>query len=526
MMKAPEKTDVAILGGGLAGLTLALQLRGEDPDREITVLERNTMPPPAAAFKVGESVVEIGAHYLSQVLGLEDLLVKTQLPKFGLRFFFGSKSQADFAQTDELGVSTQLPVDTYQLDRGLLEGDLVRLAEEKNIHVITGATVKRVALNQDTATHRVEFRNGEAAKAISCSWVVDAAARAAILKRQLGLERSIAHNINSAWFRLDQSVDIDDWSGNPAWKSRTDTARRFSTNQLMGSGYWVWLIPLPGDRTSVGIVADPDLHPLEGFKTFSRSLDWLGDHQPHCAEALAGQSENLMDFRFLKHFSHDSARLWSPDRWAQTGEAGVFADPLYSPGTDFIAIANTFISHLIAREGQGGEIKTESRIFEQLYKSFFSNTMSIYEGLYPGFGDRRLMVLKSTWDYAFYWSVLAFLFFRQCITNLPLMKELEPTLLRMQQINRGMQARFRAAAAMKTEYPADGRYFDQCAIPLLVQLNGELLEPGPSVHAELARNAGRLERLAVSLETELGAGSDAPMIECDLLGDLRYRLRG
>ena len=182
-VKAPQGTDVAILGGGLAGLTLALQLRRQDPGLEITVLERSDTPPPAAAFKVGESVVEIGAHYLSQVLGLEDLLVKTQLPKFGLRFFFGSKSGADFSQSDELGVSTKLPVDTYQLDRGLLEGDLARLAVEQNIRVVTGATVKRVELNHDQAAHRVKFRNGEEPESLSCSWVVDAAARSATVHR-------------------------------------------------------------------------------------------------------------------------------------------------------------------------------------------------------------------------------------------------------------------------------------------------------------------------------------------------------
>jgi hypothetical protein len=79
---------------------------------------------------------------------------------------------------------------------------------------------------------------------------------------------------------------------------------------------------------------------------------------------------------------------------------------------------------------------------------------------------------------------------------------------------------------MKMEYPADGRFFNQRAIPLLVQLNTELLKPGPSVHADLERNARRLERLAVELETELGAGPAAPAFDSELLGDLRYRLRG
>jgi glycine/D-amino acid oxidase-like deaminating enzyme len=60
--------DVLITGGGLAGLTLALQLRQRFPDIDIRVLERKRHPVPEAAHKVGESSVEIGANYFDTVL--------------------------------------------------------------------------------------------------------------------------------------------------------------------------------------------------------------------------------------------------------------------------------------------------------------------------------------------------------------------------------------------------------------------------------------------------------------------------
>ena len=57
-----EQYDVAILGGGIAGLTLALQLKKVRNTIRVVVIERQKHPVPEAAHKVGESTVEILAH--------------------------------------------------------------------------------------------------------------------------------------------------------------------------------------------------------------------------------------------------------------------------------------------------------------------------------------------------------------------------------------------------------------------------------------------------------------------------------
>ena len=333
--------DVAIVGGGLAGLTLALHLEQESPGLAIIVLERDRLPPPVAAHKVGESTVEIGAHYLSHTLGLASLLERTQLRKFGLRYFFGSGQHDDLARADELGPSNFLPSVTYQLDRGLLERDLAEILSERGVVVQDSSNVKQATLSANGSAHELEVVRLERSETIRCRWIIDAAARSRFLKRQLGIGKSSRHKICAAWFRLDVRFEVDDWSECGAWKERCNRVpRRLSTNHLMGAGYWVWIIPLAGDKTSVGLVADLDIHPLSSFNSFDKFLRWAATFQPLISSRVAEAKDSLMDFRYMNNLSQDSRQVWSRNRWALTGVSGVFADPYYSPGTDFIAIGN------------------------------------------------------------------------------------------------------------------------------------------------------------------------------------------
>src|SRR5690349_4574554 len=125
--------DVAILGGGITGLTLALQLKRTDPGLEVTVIERKQHPVPEAAHKVGESSVEVQAHYLRDVLGLEDHLTHDQLHKFGLRMFFTHEGNQDITHRVEYGQVSAAPLPSYQLDRGRLENRLGELVAEHGV---------------------------------------------------------------------------------------------------------------------------------------------------------------------------------------------------------------------------------------------------------------------------------------------------------------------------------------------------------------------------------------------------------
>ncbi|HYK25550.1 MAG TPA: NAD(P)/FAD-dependent oxidoreductase, partial [Steroidobacteraceae bacterium] len=372
-----ERTDVLVVGGGLAGLTLALQLKQRLPTLDVVVLERRKHPVPAAAHKVGESSVEIGAHYFDTILGLGDHLRSRQLKKFGFRFFFSDRRR-DVDQVVEVGPARYFTTPTYQIDRGIFENFLGGQALAAGAKFVDGAVVRGFTLGDEAcAGHEVIYEHGGVERRISARWLVDASGRAGLLKRHLGLAEPNAHDANGVWFRIGARIDVDDWSDDAGWLARCDPRERWlSTNHLVGEGYWVWLIPLASGSHSVGIVADARLHPLAEMNSFERAMHWLHRHQPRLAESLEARRGQLQDFAFLRDFSYGCKQVFSGARWALTGEAGVFLDPFYSPGSDFIAIANTYITELISKDLEGARVARYAKVYEQIYFDFYRTMLS------------------------------------------------------------------------------------------------------------------------------------------------------
>jgi flavin-dependent dehydrogenase len=482
----PEReVDVAILGGGLAGLTLARQLARADPSLRIAVVDRQGEPSPEAAFKVGESTVEIGSFYLRRVLGLADYLKADQLPKAGLRFFFRQGDNGDIARRAELGASYLPPVPSFQLDRGRLENHLRRSGRELGIEMWTGAKVADFALGPDRHRVAVQLEGGKKGGqtepfTLVARWLVDASGRAGLVRRRLGLGEPAGHDANAVWFRLGKAIDLDAWSEDPRWRGHVPAGlRRLSTNHLFGRGYWVWLIPLAGDATSVGIVADGRLHPLREMHRFDQALAWLARHEPQCARVVEAHRADLMDFHSLKGYAHGCRRVFSPERWCLTGEAGVFSDPFYSPGSDYIAIGNSFITDLILRDRRGEATEAIAERLEhynRLYLNSYESLMTYYRGLYPTMGSPRVMATKIVWDFVLYWSVTTPLFFCGKLLDLDFMASLGQELQRSNQLNAALQSLFREWAEREVGDSGDprGTFTDILAIDVLHRLHQEL----------------------------------------------------
>jgi 2-polyprenyl-6-methoxyphenol hydroxylase-like FAD-dependent oxidoreductase len=516
LSRADERTDnpagdhdVAVVGGGVAAMTLALEIRRARPATRILVIEPNPYPAPEITHTVGESTVEVSAHYLRDRLGLGDHLSTAQIRKMGLRMFFSHEQNTDITQRMELGSSSFVPQVTYQIDRGRLENELHRRCLADGVEIAAGR-VRSVELGDGHTPHTISVQNGDAATQTTARWVVDASGRNRMLGRQLDLKQANEHHCNAAWFRIGTEIDIGRWSDDPDWQSRLKEGdRAMSTNHLMGEGYWVWLIRLASGATSVGIVADPAFHSFDEFNTLDKSLAWLEGHEPQCAAIVTRDAHQIKDFRVMKKYSHGATKVFDGDnRWCLTGDAGVFLDPLYSSGLDLVAIGNGLITDMITRELDGEDVVGRAQISDSLFRSLTEMWLAVYQSQYTLMGTPTVMSAKVIWDIAFYWGFVGLLYMNGRFVSVADDPGVVPYLEGLIALSNRVQQFFREWAAIETGTSSVPFVDLYSPLNFMVSLHTAMTGTSPDFAQQFDANARLLRQLAGQLvETVLAEKS-------------------
>jgi flavin-dependent dehydrogenase len=437
--------DVAIVGGGVAGLTAALQLKDERPATSIVVFEKREHPVPDSAYKVGESIAEVAATYMNEYMDMREYMTEGHLRKFGLRWFVSNGDNSDISRRIELGLTRFSPLANYHIDRGAIENHLAKVASDRGIEFIDAAHVADIDLNGDR--HTIAVAIGGQVKEYGARWVVDATGRQALLRRKLRVGIDLPIDAGASWFRTPFQLRIDEWSDDQAWRDQVPSGERWrSTISFVGEGYWIWIINLGSGTASVGVVTDPRFIPFERIRRYDALLEWLREAEPQMASKLPSDDSELLDFMKRKQFSHSCTRAFSRHRWALTGEGAVFLDPLYSTGHDLGSIANVLATDLIRREldgENGSDFSKRVRGHNRALLGIVQLGLDVFPGMLAIYGNPQPTGAKFLWDNASYFSILLNLFRNGGIRDPDYVRSLQPMLRVNQQINSFMQAQVR-----------------------------------------------------------------------------------
>jgi flavin-dependent dehydrogenase len=503
-----ENYDLFVLGGGLSGLTAALQIINKNPEAKILVADKKDLPIKPGSGSVGESTVELASHYFANVLNLKEHLEKDHLPKLGLRYFLESFENHLIENRLEVGANRFSPTPSYQIDRATLETHIWNLLNSKNVECVSNTKIEFFKNTSDTFEIEL-ICDKKIKRSIKSKWFIDASGRGSYLKKKFDLKIKSTHECSAAWWKVKGEIRIDDWCKDNTWTCRNGAhnARWFSTNHLMGEGYWVWIIPLSTDQTSFGIVADSEIHSFSQYNTVSKAIEWLQKHEPKAAEICKLNIEGINDFGCLKNYSYDCKKVFSDERWLLTGEAGVFIDPFYSPGSDFIAIANTYITDLISRSLKGEDVRQRTLIYNDIYLRLVKATNHTFRNQYPTMGNPLVMPIKVFWDWCFYWNFLARMFFDEKMCDLSFFSKMQEHMAKAERLN--IETQEVLLKWNKFERPNTNKgFFNLADYPYLYELNAALsnsyldeINSASKIEERFVKGISNLEKISNEIKT-------------------------
>jgi flavin-dependent dehydrogenase len=308
METTPEACDVAVIGGGPAGSTVAALLarRGH----RVIALEKARHP----RFHIGESLLPMNLPVFER-LGVLDKVRALGVFKAGADFEADNpRGYNTFAFARAIGKS---PPHAYQVWRQDFDRMLYQHARECGADAREGHEVTAV-LQQGPRATRLEVRTDDGRSYyLQARYLVDASGRDAFLAAKKKLRRKN---------RQHQSAAIFGHFRGAASRSGEDAGNisiyRFDHG-------WMWMIPLPDGVMSVGAVCRPEYLKQRKGRTVEYLLDTL--KQSAGLWRRMERAELIGEVRVTGNYSYDSTSMGGPG-WVLVGDAFAFLDPVFSSG--------------------------------------------------------------------------------------------------------------------------------------------------------------------------------------------------
>ncbi|MHB8878561.1 MAG: NAD(P)/FAD-dependent oxidoreductase [Myxococcaceae bacterium] len=332
---AEKNVDVVIIGGGPAGSIAGAVLAQRG--RKVLCLEREVFP----RFVIGESLLPRSTQLLAEAGLLEAVEARGYQVKPGATFWRDGRSER-FAFA--AGLPGTRPT-AFQVPRADFDQTLSLRAAELGVEVRFGHQVDEVGFWPGGAqvTARA-LATGEAVE-VGAKFVLDCSGYGRVLPRLLGVDRPPSFAPRVAVFT---HVEGD---RRPPGPEAGDIWVCVHPN-----GSWIWIIPFSDGRTSVGVVGTPQVIDAAGENDEARL--WAHLRSEPAAAGRVGQATPVIPMRRISGYSTAVERLHG-HRWALTGNAGTFLDPVFSSGVTLALESSSLAARLIDRQLGGGAVDWE-----------------------------------------------------------------------------------------------------------------------------------------------------------------------
>ena len=373
-MNTHHTYDTIVIGGGPAGSTVATLVA--EQGHRVLLLERATTP----QFKIGESLIP-ATYWTFKRLGMLEKLRTSHFPqKYSVQFYSRSGKGSTpfyFFQTNPHESAVTWQVLRSEFDQMLLDN-----AKEKGVEVRRGVGVREVLFDGDTATGVVTQNTDGTRETLHATVIVDSTGQRSLIGKQL--------NLNTIEPNLKMASLFTHYEGGHRDEGIDEGATLILHTEDKDS--WFWSIPLPYNRTSIGVVGALD-YLLQNRRDAAGKLDAQQIFDEELAKCmplkqrLEGATQ-LLPIQTTKDFSYRASRI-AGNNWVLVGDAFGFLDPVYSTGL-FLAL-------------KSGEMAADA-IIEAFQKEDFSEAQLGSFG--PAFVDGMEAFRKLV--YAFYTKEFSF----------------------------------------------------------------------------------------------------------------------
>ena len=320
--------DAIIIGGGPAGSTTGAYLARAG--LRVLIVEKERFP----RFHIGESIMPVANAILQETGVWEKVERAGFVRKHGAEFHVANKSvlprHVEFAKGLLPGVDY-----TYQVERAQFDQILLDHAAESGCEVRQETKASQVrTLGRDgyEVCLQPTRGSGEEPERTSGAFLIDASGRDALFPKPIP---TAAANPDLA-----KRVAIyAHFEGVP----RASGKAGGNIVIIRHADGWAWLIPLSGDRVSVGVVVTTAA--LRGSKLKPEAMFWqVVGETPKLAQTLAAVTVTG-PFHVTADYNYRAQRF-AASRMLLVGDAACFLDPMFSTGV-FLALIS---AKLAARE--------------------------------------------------------------------------------------------------------------------------------------------------------------------------------